>query len=72
MTPKEAIIGIEDNKQDAVEALKKAASELLPSLKVVELETKYPQGAEKMLIKAVLNRTVPVGKLPFDVGVVVQ
>ena len=36
------------------------------------LKVKYPQGAEKQLIKAVLNREVPSGGLPFDVGVVVQ
>lgn len=65
-------IGIEDNKPDALEALSKAAGKIAPGVRVVPLETKYPQGAEKMLIKAVLGRKVPVGKLPFDVGVVVQ
>lgn len=65
-------IGIEDNKPDALLALAKAASRIEPGVRVVPLETKYPQGAEKMLIKAVLGRKVPVGKLPFDVGVVVQ
>lgn len=69
---KEAYIGIEDNKLDAIEAIKSAAPSIIPGLKVVPLETKYPQGAEKMLIKAVLGRTVPVGKLPFDAGVLVQ
>ncbi len=69
---KEAYIGIEDNKEDAIEAIRKAAATIIPELKVVPLETKYPQGAEKMLIKAVLGRTVPVGKLPFDAGVLVQ
>lgn len=63
-------IGIEENKPDAIEALEKAAKE--GNIKVVALETKYPQGAEKMLIKAILNRKVPVGKLPMDVGVVVN
>ena len=66
------LIGIEDNKADAAQALRKAAVTIAPDVKVVELETKYPQGAEKMLIKAVLGRLVPVGKLPLDVGVVVQ
>ena len=63
-------IGIEDNKPDAIDALKRAAQG--SSIKVAMLETKYPQGAEKMLIKAILNRKVPVGKLPMDVGVVVN
>ena len=41
-------------------------------VEVVPLKVKYPQGAEKQLIKAILNREVPSGGLPFDVGVVVQ
>ena len=65
------IIGIEDNKPDAAEAVKKAAS-ADGSIKIAVLETKYPQGAEKMLIKAVLGRNVPAGKLPLDAGVVVN
>lgn len=64
-------IGIEENKPDAISALQKAIGSD-NSLKLVVLETKYPQGAEKMLIKAALNRKVPTGKLPMDVGVVVN
>src|SRR3989338_552052 len=63
-------IGIEENKPDAIEALERVAKDT--GIKVVALETKYPQGAEKMLIKAILDRKVPVGKLPMDVGVVVN
>lgn len=65
------LIGIEENKPDAVEAMKKAASGD-PSIKIIVTETKYPQGAEKMLIKAALGRKIPPGKLPLDVGVVVN
>ncbi len=65
-------IGIEDNKKDAIEAIKLALGPSCTDIKVIELETKYPQGAEKMLIKAALNRKVPKGKLPLDVGVVVN
>lgn len=65
-------IGIEENKPDAISALENAKKSIIPNLKVAALATKYPQGAEKMLIKAILNRKVPVGKLPMDVGVVVQ
>ncbi len=65
-------IGIEDNKMDAIEAMREACKGILPGLEVVPLETKYPQGAEKMLIKATINRRVPVGKLPLDVGVIVN
>jgi len=65
------IFGVEINKPDAIEALQnKIAGE--NSLSVVSLEVKYPQGSEKQLIKATLNREVPPGKLPLEVGVVVQ
>lgn len=63
-------IGIEDNKPDAIEAMEKAFSGT--NVQVVALPTKYPQGAEKMLIKMLVNREVPSGKLPLDVGVVVN
>jgi electron transport complex protein RnfC len=66
-----AMIGIEKNKPDAIEALQAA----LPSdlnITIHPLTVKYPQGAEKMLIDALLKREVPSGKLPLDVGVVVQ
>jgi len=66
-----AIIGIEANKPDAIKAL----SDAVPSGLKVTVEgvvVKYPQGAEKMLIKALLDREVPSGGLPFDVGVVVS
>ena len=64
-------IGIESNKPDAIEAMIKAA-EGAPEIKVWPVKVKYPQGAEKMLIKAITGRTVPAGGLPMDVGVVVQ
>ena len=64
------IIVIEDNKQDAIELMedKTAGCE---NIEVVAAKTKYPQGAEKMLIKRVLKRQVPSGGLPADVGCVV-
>lgn len=68
---KKAFIGIEDNKPDAIEVLRKAASGIA-EITVCGLEVKYPQGAEKMLIKAAVNREVPPRALPMDVGVVVQ
>jgi len=64
-------IGVEDNKPDAIEAMKKAFAGV-PGVQVVALPTKYPQGGEKMLIKAILNREVPSGALPVDAGAVVQ
>ena len=68
---KQAFIGIEDNKQDAIEAVKKAISGK-EGIELVELETKYPQGGEKQLIKAVTGREVPSGGLPMDAGVIVN
>ena len=66
-------IGIEVNKLDAINIMKeRCAQEKVFQIKVVPLKVKYPQGAEKQLIKAILNREVPRGGLPFDIGVVVQ
>jgi len=65
------VIGIEDNKPLAIEKLKEAVKNY-PYISVEVLETKYPQGAEKMLIKAVTGKEVPPGKLPFDVGCIIQ
>ena len=65
-------IGIENNKPDAVKAMSDLiAAKNLP-YKVVPLKVKYPQGAEKMLIEAVIKRKVPAGGLPMDVGTVVN
>lgn len=63
-------IGIEENKPDAIAEMKKAAHGT--GIEVVSLKTKYPQGAEKTLIKVIADREVPSGGLPMDVGVVVQ
>jgi electron transport complex protein RnfC len=64
-------IGIEVNKPDALEAIKKAA-ETYPDIEVVSLEIKYPQGAEKQLIYACTGKEVPSGGLPMDAGAVVN
>jgi electron transport complex protein RnfC len=64
-------IGVEKNKWDAIKSLADRIPDDL-ACEIIPLETKYPQGAEKMLIKAVLNREVPSGKLPIDVQVVVS
>jgi electron transport complex protein RnfC len=64
-------IGIEDNKPDAIESMKKAA-EKEKNIEVVKLKAKYPQGAEKQLIYACTGREVPSGKLPADVKVIVN
>ncbi len=64
------IIVIEDNKMDAVELMEAKVADI-DNMEVVVAKTKYPQGAEKMLIKRVMKRQVPSGGLPADVGCVV-
>ncbi len=68
---KKGIIVIEDNKPDAIELMKAKTADC-ENLEVVVAKTKYPQGAEKMLIKRVMGRQVPRGGLPADVGCVVS
>ncbi|MHC5211902.1 MAG: electron transport complex subunit RsxC, partial [Planctomycetota bacterium] len=66
-----ALVGIERNKPDALESVGAALADV-PGVEILPLTVKYPQGAEKMLIEAVLGREVPSGKLPLDVGCLVQ
>lgn len=65
------VIVIEDNKPDAI-ALLREKTAAYESIEVMAVRTKYPQGAEKMLIKRVLGRSVPSGGLPADAGAVVS
>ncbi len=66
-----AIIGIENNKPDAIKHISELASGY-KGISVESLKVKYPQGGEKQLIKALINREVPSGKLPIEVGAVVH
>lgn len=66
-----AMIGIENNKPDAIKNLSGLATSF-NGITVHALKVKYPQGAEKQLIKALINREVPSGKLPIDTGAVVH
>lgn len=68
---KNAVIGIENNKKDAIK-LFKAAVKKDSRIKIAALQVKYPQGGEKQLVKAILNREVPKNGLPLDVGVIVH
>jgi len=63
------LVAIEDNKPQAVDALRQAAGGT--GIEIVPVRTKYPMGGERQLIPAVLGREVPTGGLPLDVGVVV-
>ena len=67
VSAREVIICVEDNKPEAIERLKAEAEGTV--IKIAVLKTKYPQGSEKQLIKAVLGLEVPLGGLPSDVGV---
>jgi electron transport complex protein RnfC len=65
------IIAIEDNKPEAIDALKKHCVDI-PGIEVAVVKTKYPQGAEKQLIYAITKKEVPSGGLPLDVGCIVN
>ncbi|PKP36409.1 MAG: electron transport complex subunit RsxC, partial [Bacteroidetes bacterium HGW-Bacteroidetes-15] len=68
---KKALIGIENNKPDAIKHLTELTNDHI-NIEVHALKVKYPQGAEKQLIKALVGREVPSGKLPIEVGCVVN
>ncbi|MEN4100611.1 MAG: electron transport complex subunit RsxC, partial [Anaerolineaceae bacterium] len=71
MRVERGMIGIEDNKPEAIRRIQEAIDGDR-RIEVVVLKTKYPQGAEKMLIQAAAKRKIAPGKLPFDAGVAVQ
>ena len=64
----ETVIGVEVNKPDAIEMLRQHVKADQP-VRIVPLQVKYPQGAEKMLIKSIFDREIPAGLLPRDVEV---
>lgn len=66
-----AVIGIENNKKNAVKKLSEIAKSYA-GIQVVPLKVRYPQGSEKQLIDAVIRRQVPSGKIPIEVGTVVM
>jgi electron transport complex protein RnfC len=68
---KQAIIGIENNKKDAIKHLSRIAERAF-GIEVIALKTRYPQGSEKQLIDAILKRQIPSGQLPISVGAIVQ
>ena len=70
LSVKNGVIGIENNKLDALATMIEAAKNT--NIRVVALKTKYPQGAEKQLIYACTKRSIPSGGLPMDIGVVVN
>lgn len=70
LAPKRLVLAVEDNKAVAIDKLKTLMGEY-PQIELVVLPTRYPQGAEKMLIQSVTGREVPPGKLPAHVGCLV-
>lgn len=68
--PNTILIGIEDNKPEAIKALKEAAEDT--QIEVVSFPTKYPSGGEKQLIQILTGKEVPSGKLPSDLGIICQ
>lgn len=66
-----AMIGIENNKKDAIKLMQEKASKLI-GIEICPLKMKYPQGSEKQLIDALIGRQVPSGALPIEVGAIVQ
>ncbi len=72
---KKVVIAVEDNKPEAFKVLKNIADhkdDVDDEVKLMVLESKYPQGAEKMMVQSATGRRVPPGKLPADVGCVVM
>ena len=73
LTPKKTLIGIEDNKPKAIEAMKLALqTESLPNTAVVSIPTLYPSGGEKQLIQILTGNEIPTGQLAFDIGIFCQ
>jgi electron transport complex protein RnfC len=68
--PARVVIGIEDNKPQAIAAVRQAAANT--AVEVVSFPTKYPSGGEKQLIQILTGKEVPSGKLPADIGMVMQ
>ncbi len=73
VNPRETLIGIEDNKPEAIAAMRAALTRLNPdATEIVELPSLYPTGSEKQLIKILTGREVPVDGLPADLGILCQ
>ena len=70
--PQRILVAIEDNKPEALAAVKQAAQASALPIQVISFPTKYPSGGEKQLIQILLGSEVPSGKLPADLGVLCQ
>lgn len=73
LSPRISLIGIEDNKPEAIAAINRAlVAAALKNTEVVSIPTKYPAGGEKQLIQVLTGREIPQGRLAFDIGVLCQ
>lgn len=71
LKPKHVLIGIENNKPEAIEAMQVACREN-PNYRICSVPTKYPAGGEKQLVQVLTNREVPAQGLPIDAGVIMH
>ncbi len=72
VSPGRVYIAIEDNKADAIDNLRRLISEMSLDFEVVAFKSRYPAGAERLLVKALLGREIPHKGLPLDAGAIVQ
>ena len=72
LQPKEILIGIEDNKPEAIEAMRRATANANAPIEVVTCPTLYPSGGEKQLIQILSGKEVPSGGLPYQLGILCQ
>ena len=73
LTPTKTLIGIEDNKPKAIEAMKQALQDqALTNTEIVAIPTLYPSGGEKQLIQILTGNEIPTGRLAFDIGIFCQ
>ena len=72
VNPENIYVGIEANKPDAIEKMEKFAEKSEFNVEIVPLKLKYPQGDEKQLLKAILDKELPSGKLPIHIGAIVS
>lgn len=64
------IIGIEDDKPQAIQALEKALHNITSSIQITKVPTRYPAGGEKQLIQAITGKQIPINQLPRDLGII--
>ncbi len=72
LTPRQILIGIEDNKPEAIAAMAQAAGNSPAPVEVVTCPTLYPSGGEKQLIRILTGKEVPSGKLAYQIGILMQ